>query len=108
MTDMLTPWEVAESEVENQGNNTTGLYIETKTGETICDLYEHMGWGLVEYDNAKAHAAFIVCAVNNHDRLVRVLERLLEDSDDVDDEKLSTIPATTVARARQALAEAKK
>jgi hypothetical protein len=74
MTHTPTPWVVAENGIE--GNNTIGLAIETKTIEPICHLYVPMGAYLSGFDNAEANAAFIVRAVNSHDKLVALIRGL--------------------------------
>jgi hypothetical protein len=60
------------------GNDTTGIYIrEGKKGKVICELLDNENALLDDIAEAKANAAFITTACNNHYALLSALKTLL-------------------------------
>lgn len=68
MSHTPTPWDAI---IDNKI-----VYVQSPLYD-ICDLYHRNNKGeIYTKDNAEANAALIVKAVNNHDKLVKALEKI--------------------------------
>ena len=78
MTHTPGPWgiDTAGKDGPNQ-HHSTGLFVNTRDGKMICDLYFDAGPALHKFDNDEANARLIAAAPN----LLMVLEALTDDDE---------------------------